>query len=244
MQHLSTATINYQNRSFPLYFREGNVDGDLNGMRQIFERNDYGFNEWHQGQRFNAYFAKNTELQKGLIIDAGANIGAAAVYFLETYKNSFLYCIEPEINNWNLLSKNTEKYTSKKLFHGGVSNQDGMLYLEDPDRSTMGFVTHQANRLGENLIAVPAISPQTIFTEMNAHVPMIFKIDIEGAEDYLFSGSTEWLDHFPLVIIELHDWMLPFSGSSRNFLRAVANHDFDFIYKNENVFLFNRKILG
>jgi hypothetical protein len=108
----------------------------------------------------------------------------------------------------------------------------------------MGFVTHQANCPGKNLIAVPSISPQTILTEMNAHVPMIFKIDIEGAEDYLFSGSTEWLDYFPLVIIELHDWMLPFSGSSRNFLRAVASHDFDFISKNENVFLFNRKILG
>ena len=244
MQNLSTATITYLNKSFPFYFREGNVEGDLNGMRQIFERNDYGIHEWHQGRKFNEYFAQKTESQKGLIIDAGANIGASAVYFLETYANSFLYCIEPEQNNWNLLQKNTEKYAEKKLFHGGISNQDGMLYLEDPNRSTMGFVTHQENRPDQNLIAVPAISPSTLLQEMQALAPMIFKIDIEGAEQYLFSGATDWLASFPLVIIELHDWMLPFSGSAQSFLRAVADHDFDFIYKNENVFLFNRQILA
>ena len=73
---------------------------------------------------------------------------------------------------------------------------------------------------------------------------MIFKIDIEGGEKSLFSGDTTWMRQFPLIIIELHDWMLPFSGSSKNFLKAVAEHEFDFVHKGENIFLFNREILN
>jgi hypothetical protein len=38
--------------------------------------------------------------------------------------------------------------------------------------------------------------------------------------------------------------MLPFAGSSRNFIKAVAKYEFDFIHKGENIFLFNRGILG
>jgi len=74
--------------------------------------------------------------------------------------------------------------------------------------------------------------------------PLIFKIDIEGGEDNLFSADTSWMGRFPLIIIELHDWMLPFSGNSRNFIRAVAQGEFDMVYKGENIFLFNREILS
>jgi len=38
--------------------------------------------------------------------------------------------------------------------------------------------------------------------------------------------------------------MLPFSGNSRNFIRAVAQGEFDMVYKGENIFLFNREILS
>ena len=73
--------------------------------------------------------------------------------------------------------------------------------------------------------------------------PLILKIDIEGGEDVLFNGDTSWLSRFPLVIIELHDWMLPFAGSSKNFIKAIALLDFDFLYRGENIFLFNRNLL-
>jgi hypothetical protein len=38
--------------------------------------------------------------------------------------------------------------------------------------------------------------------------------------------------------------MLPFKGSSKNFLTAVARSDFDVIYHGENIFLFNANILN
>ena len=37
----------------------------------------------------------------------------------------------------------------------------------------------------------------------------LIKIDIEGGESELFEKNIEWIEKFPLIIIELHDWMLP-----------------------------------
>ena len=66
--------------------------------------------------------------------------------------------------------------------------------------------------------------------------PFLLKIDIEGAEEELFSQNTDRLAAFPLIIIELHDWMLPGRASSRPFLRWHAEQDRDFVLAGENVF--------
>lgn len=40
----------------------------------------------------------------------------------------------------------------------------------------------------------------------------------------------------PLMIVELHDWMLPRTANSANFLKAVAARNRDFVFRGENVF--------
>ncbi len=44
--------------------------------------------------------------------------------------------------------------------------------------------------------------------------PWIVKVDIEGGEADLFAANTEWVDAVPVIIIELHDWMLEGAGDT------------------------------
>jgi len=74
--------------------------------------------------------------------------------------------------------------------------------------------------------------------------PFIFKIDIEGGESELFKERTTWMQRFPLIIIELHDWLFPGTSNSRNFLREVSNMNVDFVFRGENVFCFNNDLLS
>jgi len=67
------------------------------------------------------------------------------------------------------------------------------------------------------------------------HFPFIAKIDIEGAEAELFSRNLDWVAATPLIIIELHDWLMPKQGTARSFLKCVAAQDRDFVYFGENV---------
>lgn len=240
---LATAQVNFGTKAVTFAYRRDSV-GDKGVMAQIFQSEDYNLRHWAQGRRFLDYYAASVAARPGLIVDAGANIGASAVYFLESFKNSFVYAIEPELKNFKLLEFNTREYQSKRNRHAAIAAKDGELYLDDPGLSDWGFRT-KITAPGESAAAkIPAISVASVLGEVPRAIPMIFKCDIEGGEDNLFSADTTWVSMFPVVIIELHDWMLPFSGGSRNFIQVVAQNDFDFVHRGENIFLFNRRLLG
>ena len=79
--------------------------------------------------------------------------------------------------------------------------------------------------------------------ELSSEVrPFIVKIDIESFEENLFSKNVEWVASFPIIIIELHDWMIDKRGSSRTFYRTISQYDRDFFFKGENVFSLSREL--
>ncbi|HLY57806.1 MAG TPA: hypothetical protein VKS60_19745 [Stellaceae bacterium] len=49
------------------------------------------------------------------------------------------------------------------------------------------------------------------------------------------SGRSDWLDEVEVIFIEPHDWMLPGSGSSLAFRRAIAPRDFEVLIRGENL---------
>jgi FkbM family methyltransferase len=242
---LSTININFNQKVIPFRFRNDSA-GDRGVVNQIFRHNDYNIGDWVQGRKLTEYYHEKSKAGPMLIIDAGANIGASTIYFLEMYKNSFVYAIEPAIKNWEILELNTANYPNKINFHGAIAETDGDLFLEDPGYSDWGFRTTAVVHEGYGAVKIKSICPDTILASPSVRdlAPLILKIDIEGGEASLFSGDTSWMKRFPLIIIELHDWILPFSGSSRNFIKAVGAYDFDFVYRSENIFLFNREILA
>jgi len=63
----------------------------------------------------------------------------------------------------------------------------------------------------------------------------MLKIDIEGAEKYLFQNNPhEWLSKVKCLIIELHDNLQP--GTSQAFFREMAKYDWFTFIKGENIF--------
>ena len=67
----------------------------------------------------------------------------------------------------------------------------------------------------------------------------LIKIDIEGHEKDLFESNIEWFDKFQIVIIEIHDWMLPGESISKGYLNSIVNsmveNKRDTIIINENL---------
>jgi FkbM family methyltransferase len=224
-------------------FRQHSM-GDLLATEQVFQKVCYRIDNWAQGRALLKY---GQQLTRPLIVDAGANIGAASVFFLNLFDTAVVFAIEPEARNAELLRMNTGYYGSRAFaFSGAIASQDGRLFLSDPGKTDMGFRTWERKAADASVLQeVQSISPATIFAHPSVvgSMPFIFKIDIEGAEADLFDGDTTWMREFPLIIIELHDWMLPFSGSSQSFLKAAAAHEWDFVYSGENIFLFNRPLL-
>jgi FkbM family methyltransferase len=213
--------------------------GDWGAVHQVFHCLDYRVDSWVQGRALARFYADHAKRATPLIVDAGANIGASCVYYSTAYPEARIIAIEPETENCRLLRLNCQG-RRVEIHEAALGNRPGKLFLQDPGLSSWGF------RVGDTgTYPVQVVTVQQLLDEFAAdHVPFILKIDIEGGEQSLFDAPCAWLNRFALVAIELHDWMLPGSGSSNNFLRKLSEHNFDVMQRGENMFCFNNALLG
>lgn len=229
----------FKNRQLKMAGRQ-NVESDQAIIGMIFQREMFSLTHWEQTKALNEYFFNNCNKGlKPLLIDAGANIGAASLYFNEIYAGLKTIAIEPDVENATLSCHNLRSFDAK-VIQGALGKSVGTMFINDVD---FGPIAYRVSETGSKAVASHTV-PSILSSITNNYFPFILKIDIEGGEDSLFSVDTPWLDLFPLVIIELHDWMLPFKNSSRNFLQRISAYSFDVLTQGENTFCFNSRLLN
>jgi FkbM family methyltransferase len=165
-----------------------------------------------------------------LILDFGSNNGMSAEFFRLYWPESQVVGIEPDLENLNLSIKNSPSST---FIHGAVSNSDELISISNAGSDHWGFRVRSDKGGGIQGYSVP-----TLLKKFPSAIPFIAKFDVEGFESRIFEGNTDWIDLFPLIVIELHDWMLPGESNSRSFLNAISGRDRDFVIRGENVFSF------
>lgn len=172
-----------------------------------------------------------------LILDLGANIGASARVLARYYPAAEILAVEPEPGNFALLEANTAGIERIRCVQAAVAAREGRVRLADPGRSTDAYRTG-ATADGEDIGAVAAVSVRALL-RLSSATPFLAKIDIEGAEAELFAHDTDWVDEFPAIAIELHDWMLPGQASSAAFLRCVGERGRDFLHPPQTDIVFS-----
>jgi len=237
---METLTIEFENKERLFYYRKASP-ADKGVIRQIFDHNAYDLTVFPLSPQLNRYYLSC--LDRGvspIIMDAGANIGAATVWFGTVYPQARIIAIEPEKGNLDVLRRNIQQL-QVTVIEGGISSTDGEMVLSDPGSGEWGYrVSAAAEGSPVKVFAAQDIIKQQVAA---GGAPFICKIDIEGGEHYLFDRCTDWIEEFAAVVIELHDWMLPGQANSRNFLNAVAKGYFDLIFRGENIYLFNTQLL-
>tara|TARA_B110000503_G_C7145688_1_gene412831 strand:- start:2077 stop:2670 length:594 start_codon:yes stop_codon:yes gene_type:complete len=165
------------------------------------------------------FFEKKNDKKKPLIVDCGSNIGSSSLYFSKLFKNSLIALIEPDKGNFEFSKKNITG-DNFYFFNNAISNK----------RQTIGFESNkwdnrasQINPYSENKIE--CLTVEDVLSKINSLYcfPFLIKIDIEGYEKNLFINNYKWIDQFKIIIIELHDWMLPLEANSYNYLKALTN---------------------
>ena len=211
------------------------TDADRGVVQQILVSQDYSLDALARGEEIRAHYNRLTGAgTKPLIIDAGANIGASVVYFCMNFPQAHVLALEPAPDNFELLVPNTAGLDVDAR-RAGIAATTGHATLRDPGLGEWGYRTERDGGDGP-LVELCAAADLVAAKTKQGFAPFIAKIDIEGGEDELFSSATDWVDEFPLIIIELHDWLFPRRANSRNFLQCIARRDRDFIYLGENVF--------
>ena len=170
------------------------------------------------------------------IIDAGANIGLATLYFASRFPSASIISVEPEEHNYRLLEKNVSAYPQIKPVQAAVWSDNKEISVVDPGLGEWGYQT----AAGETLLApssrhaVQGLTIDRLMADHGIEFVDILKIDIEGAEKEVFENPSLWIDRVGILIIELHEHLK--TGCSRNFYNATNHFSSEWL-QGENVFL-------
>ena len=240
--NLTTLNLTLGSATRPFRLRPDSSDEKV--VRQIFQNSDYNFGRLKRGPGLNAFYERLAASDKTpLIVDAGANIGASPLYFSYSFPKARVVAIEPEKENFELLSANTQGLPVECV-RAALASKPGTIELAD---AGMGSWAFRAASLGASKTINQSVECVTINDIYAAHpscAPFIAKIDIEGGEHDLFSANTEWVAKTPLIIIELHDWLLTGTANSRPFLQCISGYDRDFVHIGENIFSIDNALLA
>ena len=201
---------------------------------QIFTYEEYGLKFLKRyNEIITLYKEAISKNKKPLIIDAGSNIGFSSYYLAREFEESFVVAIEPEINNFSMMKKNCRNLNNICFLNKALGSNDGFVEIENLEAGNNAFRTKKINK---KFNSIDMVCVESLLSNYPDYFPFIIKIDIEGFEKELFSGNVSWVDKFPIIIIETHDWMLPKMANSQSFLKVISNRNRDFIHRGENIF--------
>ncbi len=196
--------------------RPGNSDAAT--FHQVFIDKTYDCAQFPQYDRaMLAYHACLKNDKKPLIIDAGANVGAASLWFAKQFPEALIIAIEPDPRSAKICRKNIANYANIQLIEAAIGAEEGQVTLTCTDK---GWET-QCERHHEGDVKVVTINA-LIEAQKNANLFLV-KIDIEGFESDLFTQNLEWLNQASVIMIEPHDWLLPAKYTSQSMLKAVSS---------------------
>lgn len=218
------AVVNFPFLQHDVIFRGQQSKSDLLIFEQIFCSKDYDI---------------SMPIDPKVIIDLGANVRFASIYFSNRFPNANIIALEPNKENYEIACKNVKKYDNIKLVHGAVWFKTEEINVVDAGLGEAAFRIEA----GKGVNAVAAFTIKDLMETMNTDYIDLLKIDIEGAEKEIFEyGYEDWLPATKIVIVETHDRYR--KGTSKAVLGTIAKYDFSLELSGENLIFYNNNFIN
>src|SRR3990167_1102520 len=166
----------------------------------------YTINEVFKTKFYLPTLIKNTEIKT--IIDIGANIGAFTVWANRLFNPEIIVCLEPEIENFNLLRQNVKLNnlpTKTRLLNLAAYDEETEIGMfKYPVITLMHKIDKES---GKNI--VKTVTLEKLLENLRINYADYLKIDIEGAEQFLLTPKNEKIfkNRVGYINMELHSLM-------------------------------------
>lgn len=182
-----------------LYVRDEN-HSDYSVFQQIFNFEEY--------KTVLSLLKLNKIEESSVLIDCGANVGYTTVYFSQKFTFDKIFCIEPSFSNIEVLKRNIVKLENADridVMHRALSgniNESFDLKSDFRDGLDWSFST-ELNKNGN----IKGVTINELVVQNNLKSITLLKIDIEGAERYIFKDNVDlsFLSITKVIAIEIHD---------------------------------------
>lgn len=141
------------------------------------------------------------------ILDLGANIGLGMLALADQYPNAEIAGIEADPRNFPLLLRNLKANgLTSALISAAIAGEQGLLNFRIGQNSTCStLISGESIHPGHaSSIEVPVLTMEQVLSHLGWPSIDLLKVDIEGAEESLFSGSPAWLEVVGSIVLEIH----------------------------------------
>jgi FkbM family methyltransferase len=212
-----TPSINVYARKYP--------SSDLITLLEV-----WGKQEYHEA--IEMLSAKG--IQNPHILDVGGNVGYSAIYFKYYFPSSRIICVEPDRLNQNQIFKNIEVNGFKDitLVAGALWRKRTKMEIKNDYRegTSASFYVIESDK-GD----IEGYGIKDILSIQNWDHIDLLKMDIEGAEKYLFEDehiAAAILSITRVIAIEIHDE----KADRQKIYKALSTNGFKFFTKGETTF--------
>lgn len=163
--------------------------GDLLALREVFAERDYELDLAQPPER---------------IVDLGANIGAASVFFATRWPEASILALEPDPETFERLAANTRRFERVSAERLAAAGSAGELRIR-PSAWGDSLTSSTIAGSGEGN-PVEAVTLDGLVERCGGRIDLL-KFDIEGMELELLAGA-ERLDDIETLVGELHEEMM------------------------------------
>lgn len=133
------------------------------------------------------------------VVDCGANIGLASVYFALHTPDIRITAMEPEPSNYSLLERNLSGI-NVNLYRAVLTDRPGDVALE-VSTATRHHIHRSATTTAPRIF-VPGLTFDDVVA--NGEATDLIKVDIEGEEGIVFARTWSALESARKLLIEIH----------------------------------------
>jgi FkbM family methyltransferase len=142
-----------------------------------------------------------------VVLDIGANIGIASLYFAACFPNATIHSFEPDPGNCEVLRANAKANPRIRVHGFALGAEDGELKLYDSDDKANlgGFSSHELGVNTARSKSVPVRQAGRALAELGITRADLIKVDTEGAEcEIVTAMDRAFLGTVRVIMGELH----------------------------------------
>lgn len=156
-----------------------------------------------------------------IVIDAGANVGAFAIWAFSRAPSAVITSVEADPSTFSVLEKNVSTAVEQgrrwACLNRAAWSDDSALAFDTSGNSP-------GHRIGPGgTVLVQGITLEAILAPIGDETVDVFKIDIEGAEDRFIGQSPDLFKRVRCLIVELHPDLCATERVLRTLKEAYGN---------------------
>ncbi|MBK9637345.1 MAG: FkbM family methyltransferase [Bacteroidetes bacterium] len=230
VQKLVPPNYLYKKETFRLVKRNG-----INFKLDISNVIDHSYYFYLEKPEYHSIILKIQSAQ--VILDIGSNIGNSSLYFASLNSSAKIISFEPHPNSYKKAIENIKlnNFSNIEIINIGLGQQKMTTKLYEVDEYNSGMNRILPDNFGSPYKLVELdILDDVLKRKLIDHVDFI-KIDVEGYELSVLSGSIETLKSKPLLFIEIDEQYLKENKSSPlELIEFLMNAGYSTFYRADN----------